>query len=161
MWRSVALWSSMEQPDDSLPASELSKPDFFQVEKLTVLLMPAGYSWPASGLIGYDVARLHSLKQRTKKPITQLVRDAVNLLFELTPDETAATAIADVQQQPDVVEAPKSSKEIVAEYLRPVSKQTRARVQRTLFDKDSFLTDACAEDSSKEPREMDHRASAG
>ena len=51
----------MEQPEDSLPASELRKPDFFEVEKLTVLLMPAGYSWPASGLIGYDVARLHAL----------------------------------------------------------------------------------------------------
>lgn len=157
----MALWRRMERENDSLSADNSQPASIFEIDRLTHLLMPAGYSWPASGLIGYDMARLQALKQRTKKPITQLVRDAVNLLFELTPDAMQTPVAEPIVSPTEVVEPARSPKEIVAEYLQPVKQQMRTQVQRTLFDANSLNAEACAEGTSKEPREIDHRASAG
>ena len=46
-----------------------------------------GYQWPASRLTADDMHKLHLLRMDTKKPITQLIHEAVELLYELFRNE--------------------------------------------------------------------------
>jgi len=42
-----------------------------------------GYRWPATRITAEDMRRLHLLSLETKKPITQLIHEAVELMYEL------------------------------------------------------------------------------
>jgi predicted DNA-binding protein len=46
-----------------------------------------GYPWPASRLNSEDMARLVILRSQTKRPITQLLHEAVEAYYELMQKE--------------------------------------------------------------------------
>ena len=46
-----------------------------------------GYQWPASRLTADDMHKLHLLRMETKKPINQLIHEAVERLYELFRNE--------------------------------------------------------------------------
>lgn len=102
--------------------------------------MPVGYSWPASGLIGYDMAKLHELKARTGKPVTQLLREAVELLYDSTSadDSPPITMAKPAEKRTNVIEPVQP---IVEAYITTAKR----RVQRTLFSDSSMDTVICAE----------------
>ena len=41
-----------------------------------------GYQWPASRLTADDMHKLHLLRLQTKKPITKLIQEAVQMMYE-------------------------------------------------------------------------------
>ena len=45
------------------------------------------YQWPSSRLTAEDMRMLHLLRMETKKPITQLIHEAVELMYELFRNE--------------------------------------------------------------------------
>ena len=45
------------------------------------------YQWPASHLTADDMFKLHTIRTETKKPINQLLHEAVELLYELFRNE--------------------------------------------------------------------------
>lgn len=102
--------------------------------------MPVGHPWPASGLIGYDMVKLQELKKRTGKPVSQLVHEAVQLLYD--------TMMAEVTQPPATANPPEKrtkviqpAEPVVEEYVQ----DTERNVQRTLFSKSAADTAICAE----------------
>lgn len=48
-----------------------------------------GYRWPASHLTSADMEKLTQLRERTGRPITVLIHEAVSVLFELTRSDMA------------------------------------------------------------------------
>lgn len=113
------------------------KPSFMDIEKLVFLVMSCGYSWPASALTGGDMKMLNELKASTRKPVTQLLCEAVHLLYETTNQQQAP-----VEKQNAVTKqkAHQSMTTAVAE-----SPSVR-RTQGTLFDSHSPMPSSCAED---------------
>ena len=51
---------------------------------------PLGYPWPASRLSSHDMKRLCIIRHAINKPITRLLQDAVDLLWEATEAESAS-----------------------------------------------------------------------
>ncbi len=45
------------------------------------------YQWPSSRLTAEDMHMLHLLRLETKKPITQLLHESVELMYELFRNE--------------------------------------------------------------------------
>ena len=116
------------------------KPTRREISALTRLLLPVGYQWPASGLIGYDMAKLQELKKRTGKPVSQLLHEAVHLLYDtMTEDVSATTTIAE----------PTEKRSKTVEPLKPVVEAyvsgAKRNVQRTLFSDSAADTAICAE----------------
>lgn len=48
---------------------------------------PLGYQWPSSRLSSHDMKRLCIIRHAINKPITRLLQDAVDLLWEATESE--------------------------------------------------------------------------
>jgi len=46
-----------------------------------------GYQWPASRLTAEDMAKLHKIRLRTKKPINQLLHEAAQVFYDLFTNE--------------------------------------------------------------------------
>jgi len=46
-----------------------------------------GYQWPASRLTAEDMAKLHEIRVETKKPINQLLHEAVEVFYEFLGSE--------------------------------------------------------------------------
>ncbi|HQX53017.1 MAG TPA: hypothetical protein PLR25_24060 [Planctomycetaceae bacterium] len=74
------------------PDETRSKPSLATIDRLVFQLLPRGYAWPASALTGWDLQRLNEIRNATRKPITQLLQDAVDLLYEATAAERAVVA---------------------------------------------------------------------
>jgi hypothetical protein len=51
---------------------------------------PLGYQWPSSRLSSHDMKRLCIIRHAINKPITRLLQDAVDLLWEATEAERKA-----------------------------------------------------------------------
>lgn len=51
---------------------------------------PRGYQWPASRLSSHDMQRLCIIRHAINKPITRLLQDAVDLLWQATEAERRA-----------------------------------------------------------------------
>lgn len=85
-------WRMSEIDASTAPAAIRSKPSLATIDQLVFQLLPRGYAWPASALTGWDLQRLNEIKNATRKPITQLLQDAVDLLYEATFEEQAAVA---------------------------------------------------------------------
>ena len=47
------------------------------------------YQWPSTRLTSEDMRRLHLLRMETKKPITQLIHEAVELMYEMLHEKKA------------------------------------------------------------------------
>ena len=126
---------------ENLPAQESDaaayKPSIMDIDRLVFLVMPCGYSWPASALTGGEMKMLNEMKESTRKPVTQLLRDAVHLLYEATNLQSAP-----VEEQNTVTrhKAHQSVTTVVVE-SQPVR-----QVQKTLFDSQSPMPSTCAED---------------
>jgi hypothetical protein len=63
--------------------------------------MPMGYPWPGSKLTREDMIKLTELRNRTGKPITKLLHEAVTALYDLvSPPSSASTTlpISEVQR---------------------------------------------------------------
>ena len=133
----------MKESSSPSTGPEFRKPTLNEIDKLTRLVMPVGYPWPASGLIGYDMAKLQDLKKRTGKPVSQLVHEAVQLLYEtMTAEGTQPPAIAKEPEKRTKVIEPKQP--VAAAYVTT----TRRGVQRTLFSDTSTDPASCAESDS-------------
>lgn len=81
-WQCFESMSS-EQPKSQAPG-ETDKPSLATIDKLVFLVSPVGYQWPASALTGFDMQRLTEIRDATKKPITELMKEAIDLLYEQT-----------------------------------------------------------------------------
>lgn len=130
----------MKEPSSPSTGSEYRKPTLNEIDRLTRLVMPVGYSWPASGLIGYDMAKLQELKKRTGKPVAQLVHEAVQLLYDSMAAEGA--------QQPAVAKPPEKRTKVVQPAQPVVDAYVTAakrNVQRSLFSDSASDTATCAE----------------
>ena len=73
-------------------AAPPSGASLLMIDTLVFQLLPRGYAWPASALTGFDMQRLNEIKEATRKPVTELLRDAVDLLYEATASERAELA---------------------------------------------------------------------
>ena len=51
-----------------------------------------GYPWPASRLNADDMHKLHLLRLQTKKPITKLIQEAVNQIFEMLVNDESESS---------------------------------------------------------------------
>jgi len=60
------------------------------IDALTFLIMPRGYAWPISALNGSDMQRLNEIRNATRKPVTELLQDAIALLYQATAKERTA-----------------------------------------------------------------------
>jgi len=85
-------WQMSEIDASTAPDKTRSKPSLATIDQLVFQLLPRGYAWPASALTGWDLQRLNEIKNATRKPITQLLQDAVDLLYEATAEERAVVA---------------------------------------------------------------------
>ena len=130
----------MTEQNSSPTGSEFRKPTLSEIDKLTRLVMPIGYPWPASGLIGYDMAKLQELKKRTGKPVSQLVHEAVQLLYD--------RMTAEATQPPTTAKSPEKRTKIV-QPAQPVVETyvtvAKRNVQRSLFSDSAADTTTCAE----------------
>ena len=120
------------QVSDSRPA----KPSLATIDALTFMVMPRGYAWPASALNGSDMQRLNEIKIATRKPVTELLQDAIDLLYEATASKRAAVA-------EQVVTTRRKARNVTNPAI--VKKQTELLVQRTLFDEGPNDFTSCAE----------------
>lgn len=76
-----------DKPSDSAGREELAKvwlpvPGEDETDR-------KGYRWPASHLTSADMEKLTQLRERTGRPITVLIHEAVSVLFELTRSDMA------------------------------------------------------------------------
>lgn len=71
----------MEAPDTGSPNTDN------EVHEDIPSIEPIGYQWPASRLSSHDMKRLCIIRHAINKPITRLLQDAVQLLWEATEVE--------------------------------------------------------------------------
>ena len=74
---------SSEHPESQAPGVA-DQPSLATIDKLVFLVSPVGYQWPASALTGLDMQRLTEIRDATKKPVTELMKEAVDLLYDAT-----------------------------------------------------------------------------
>jgi hypothetical protein len=130
----------MKESSSPSTGPEFRKPTLNEIDKLTRLVMPVGYPWPASGLIGYDMAKLQELKKRTGKAVSQLVHEAVQLLYDtMTAEATQPTGIARPPEKRTKVIQP--AQPMVEAYVTAAKRN----VQRSLFSDSAADTATCAE----------------
>ncbi len=81
-----------------------------------------GYDWPASRLTRGDMRDLDRLRKKTRKPITLLIREAVNLLCSLDESELAELGLS-------------CNGETHSRYVQVISESTvRRQLESTLED---------------------------
>lgn len=119
-----------ENESVSEQAAPPSGASLLMIDTLVFQLLPRGYAWPASALTGFDMQRLNEIKEATRKPVTELLRDAVDLLYEATASERRILAeqkVATRKRVRKVVEAPAAKK--------AVESSVGLSVARGLFDR--------------------------
>jgi hypothetical protein len=78
--------------ENETPPEPPKKPDLTAEERLLYSVLPCGYAWPASRLNGHDMHRLNQIRDATRKPITRLLQEAIEMLYFATEAERAAAA---------------------------------------------------------------------
>ena len=76
--------------ENDTPPEPEKKPDLTAEERMQYSVLPCGYAWPASRLNGHDMHRLSQIRDATRKPITRLLQDAIEMLYFATEEERAA-----------------------------------------------------------------------